>query len=230
VRGLRGFVLAAALAGPVVPAAAQTPAAGERPSRGSIEASGGVLWQAGFDLGERTAQLTRNGDPSAGPFDLFTTRTEVEPIAGFQARVAYYLTSALAVEGGVQYSRPILSVRLSADVEEAEDLTAEETMSRYLFDGSVVYHLMGLAFAGRSAVPFVTAGAGHLRELHEENELVETGTEFHGGAGLKYWFGGAGRRFGLRGEVGFSSRDGGSDFGEGRRTVPVAQASFVYLF
>ena len=35
---------------------------------------------------------------------------------------------------------------------------------------------------------------------------------------------------GIRGEGGFSVRDGGFDLGEGRRTVPVASASLLYLF
>jgi hypothetical protein len=222
-------LLAAAFVCAATPVLGQVIAARETPARGTLEVSGGVLWQGGFDLADRTAELTRNGDAGAGPLDLFTTESQVDPIAGVRARLAYYLSPAVAIEGGVQYSRPVLSVRLAGDFEDAPGITAEETIERFLFDGSMVYYLNGLSFAGRKGLPFVTAGAGHLRELHEGRALVETGTEFHGSAGVKYWFGSR-RRVGLRGEAGFSSRAGGSDSSDGRRTLPVASASIAYLF
>ena len=73
-------------------------------------------------------------------------------------------------------------------------------------------------------------GAGYLRELHEEDALVEEGVEYHAGVGLKWWFGQGGRRFGLRGEGGISIRDGGFDFKDGQRVVPVVGGSVVYTF
>ncbi len=79
-------------------------------------------------------------------------------------------------------------------------------------------------------VPFVAGGAGYIRDLHEGSELVETGTEYHALAGLKWWFSDRPRRLGVRGEAGLSIRDGGFDFREGRRTVPIASLSLAYLF
>jgi hypothetical protein len=116
------------------------------------------------------------------------------------------------------------------DAEGAEDVTADETMSRYVFGGSLVYHLTGMAFANGRGVPFVLGGAGYLRELHEGRELVETGAEYHAGAGIKFWFGNGRRRLGLRGDVGVSIRDGAYDGENGRRTLPTAGASILYLF
>ena len=89
--------------------------------------------------------------------------------------------------------------------------------------------ITGARFAGGSAVPFVYGGAGYLRELHEENALVEEGVEYHAGGGLKWWFGQSGR-FGIRGEGGISIRDGGFDFKDGQRMVPVVGASVIYSF
>jgi hypothetical protein len=129
----------------------------------------------------------------------------------------------------LRYSRPRLLYRLSGDAEEAQTVTAEETLSRYVFTGSVVYHLRRAI--GRRFIPFVMGGAGYIRELHQGNELIETGTEFHALGGIKYWFGTTGRRFGLRGQAGVSMTDGGFDFREdGSRTLPIASASLVYLF
>ena len=78
---------------------------------------------------------------------------------------------------------------LSGDAESAADVTATETASHYVFGGSVLFDLRGASFAGGRGVPFVSGGAGYLRELHEGNLLVETGIEYHATAGLKYWFG-----------------------------------------
>jgi hypothetical protein len=66
--------------------------------------------------------------------------------------------------------------------------------------------------------------------LHESNELVETGREYHAGAGLHVWFGQGRHRVGLRADVGASVRERGADFQSGRRTVPTAGVSFAYLF
>jgi hypothetical protein len=130
------------------------------------------------------------------------------------------------VEGGIRLTRPVYEVRVSGDVENAADITIEETLSQYLFDGSLVWQF---SHGGR-AVPFVFGGAGYLRELHEEDALVEEGVEYHAGAGLKWWFGQGGRRFGVRGEAGISIRDGGFDFKDSQRVVPVVGGSLIYSF
>jgi hypothetical protein len=225
------FALALILAGSA-PAAAQVWATGggDAPRRGSWEAGGGVLWTGGYSLDSQNADLTANDGNGAPPFTLFTTDVRVRPMYGVQARGAFYFSSSLALEGGVQYSRPILEARLSNDAEQAEDITAEEKMSRYVFDGSLVYHLRSLSFAGGRGLPFVLGGAGYLRELHEGHELVETGVEYHAAAGLKLWFSSSRRGLGIRGEAGVSVRDGGFDFDQKRRALPTAGASIIYLF
>jgi hypothetical protein len=210
-------------------AAAQILIGSDAPARGSWEVSGGATWAGGFDVDDQNATLTRN-DPTQRDFDLFTIDGRLDPVAGLQARIGFYLSPAISLEAGLLYMQPTLALRLADDFESAADTTATETLNRYLFDGSLVFHFTGLSFNAGRAVPFVAGGAGYLRDLHEGNELLETGTEYHGGAGLKYWFGRGRRRFGLRVEAGFSSRDGGFDFGEKRRTVPVAGASVMYLF
>lgn len=198
---------------------------GDTPRRGSIELSGGALWAGGYDLGSRAATLTRNPPTGSGPFELFSADTQLEARPGAQGKVAIYLSRALAIEAGAQYSRPLLSTRLTDDAEGAESITATGMLTRYVFDGTAVFHLLRFAFADGRGVPFVSGGGGYVRELHRGNELVETGTEIHGGGGVKWWFG---KRVGLRAEAGFTSRDGGFDFREGRRTLPTASASIMF--
>jgi hypothetical protein len=211
-------------------AAAQVFAVRDTPRSGSWEAGGGVTWTEGFEGASRSAELTRNGESSGG-FDLFTAAGRLGNGAGAGATLGYYLSPSVAVEAGFRYSKPRLSYRLTGDAEDAPAVTAEETLTRYVFTGSLVLHLRQLTFA-RRAVPFLAAGAGYIRDLHEGNELVETGTEYHVSGGIKYWFGAARRRrLGFRGEAGVSINDGGFDFRtDSSRVLPAASASLIYLF
>lgn len=224
------FVVACLLA-TVAPASAQVwKSGGERPRRGSWELSGGALWAQGHDVADARATLTRNPPTGSGPFELFDTHTRVATRTGAQARIGVYLSRAISLEAGGQYSRPLLTTRAADDAEGAEDTTASIGLTRYVFDGALVLHLLRYSFAEGRGVPFVSGGAGYVRELPAGNELVETGTQIHAGGGVKYWFGSGRRRMGLRVEAGISSREGGFDFGDGRRTLPTAGASMMFLF
>jgi hypothetical protein len=218
-----GIALFLGSCGVVAPAMAQ-PAAAAGPRASRLELSGGGVFVGGYGLGESKAELTPNSG-SAG-FEEFTTDNHVRQAFGVQARIGFVVTPAIVVEGGIRLTRPVYEVRVSGDVENAADATIEETLSQYLFDGSLVWQFS----RGGRAVPFVYGGAGYLRELHEEDALVEEGVEYHAGAGLKWWFGQGGRRFGVRGEAGISIRDGGFDFKDGQRVVPVVGGSLIYTF
>lgn len=200
----------------------------DAPRSGSIEVAGGGVFVSGFDMGSETATLTRS-TPDAR-FDLFTTESRVDGFPGLFARVGLYITPGISIEGGVRYAKPKLSIRLSGDAESAPNETATETVSHYLFDGSVLFHLNGISFAGGRGMPFVSGGGGYLRELHEKDELVETGSEYHGTAGVRYWFGRGYHRLGLRVEAGFSVREKGLDTGGERRTLPIVLGGLSYLF
>lgn len=191
---------------------------------GRVEVSGGGVFVGGFDLGETQAQLTSN---AGGKFDLFSTSGKVKAAPGVQARLGFFLTRALAIEGGVRWTRPVFAVRITGDTEGAPDTTAEETLNQYLFDGSAVLHFGSPG--GARATPFIFGGAGYLRELHEEDALVEEGVEFHAGGGVKIWMG-ASRRVGVRAEAGLSVRDGGFDVDEKRRAIPVAGGFLFWVF
>jgi hypothetical protein len=219
----------AVLAGWPAAAEAQVYIGSDAPRRGSVEISGGVVYFGGFDMGSLDAEETRNINTGTGPFTLFATDTRAGAAPGAQLNVGVYLSRAISIEAGVQYGRPKISSALTSDAENAPDLTAEETMTRYLVQGSLVLHLTRLSFGGGRGVPFVSGGGGYLRELHEQNEYIETGREYHATAGLNYWFGRT-PRVGLRVDAGASIRDGGADFQSGRRTVPTAGFALAYLF
>ncbi|MEN3338430.1 MAG: hypothetical protein V7647_2106 [Acidobacteriota bacterium] len=200
------------------------------PRKGSVQISAGVISFGGFDMGVRNAEETRNINTGTGPFALFASHSRIAATPGGQFRVGVYLSPQLSLETSVQYGRPTLSSSLTSDAEQAPSLTASDTIGRYVVDGSLLFHLTRLAFSRSRAVPFLAGGAGYLRELHESNEFVATGHEYHAGGGLNVWFGQGRHRIGLRADVGASIRQGGADFRSGRRTVPAAGASLAYLF
>jgi hypothetical protein len=201
----------------------------DAPRRGSVEISGGLVYFGGFDMGSLNADETRNINTGTGPFTLFATDSRAGAAPGAQLRVGVYLAKAISIEAALQYGRPKLSSRLTGDAEDAANLTAEETTTRYLAQGSLVLHLTRLSFGAGRGVPFLSGGGGYLRELHEQNEYIETGREYHATAGLNLWFGRT-PHVGLRVDAGASIRDGGADFRSGRRTVPTAGFSLAYLF
>ncbi len=199
------------------------------PHAGTVEVSGGATFSGGFDLGSISAEMTRNTG-GTDPFVLFTAASRAKPATGLHGRIGVYLGQSASVEAGAQFSRPVLSTQLSDDSESASDVTATETLTRIVATGSLVLHMNGLSFAGGKGVPFVLGGGGYIRELHEKNEVVETGREYHAGGGLHLWFGQGRHRLGLRGDFGVSRRTGGADIGGAARTVPTAGVSLAYLF
>ena len=209
------------------PCAAQVYIGRPTPRAGSVEISGGLLAAAGKDLPDVTATLTRNPGTGSGAFELFRSDSTLTTALGGQARVGYYLSPKIALEGGMQYTRSKVEARLTDDSELAEDATASETISGYLFTGSLVYHF------GRSTSrvrPFLAGGGGHVRDVHAGNGVVDTGMEFHGGAGFKSWFGSGRSKMGLRADITASVRDGGVGTEESRRIVPTATFSLAYVF
>jgi hypothetical protein len=200
------------------------------PRTGSIEVGGGIVWSGGFDQGSVSAAETRNSTTDPAPFVLFTAKSRTHSVTGAQARVGLYLTREVSVEGGVEYGRPTLETELGDDAESAEGVIATESLTRIMIDGSAVVHLSGLSFNGGKGMPFLRAGVGYLRELHEKNEVIETGSEYHAGGGVKVWFGQGTHRVGFRADAGLSFRKGGADTPDTKRTVPTAGASVMYLF
>jgi hypothetical protein len=224
----RPFLIFIAVLSLTAIAEAQVYLGADAPRRGSIEASSGGMFAPGFDMGSMTAELTRSAPTDK--FDLFNSDTEASGFPGVFVRLGYYLSESVSVEGGMRYARPTLSVRLSGDAESAPDVTADETVSHYLFEGSVLWHLRDLSFASGSAIPYLSGGAGYLRELHDGNQLVETGQEYHALAGVNFWFGSGAHRFGLRVEGGLSARKKGFDSDESLRTQPIVFGGVSYLF
>ena len=166
------------------PAAAQSKLAQQKRSgeRSRFEASIGALWIGGAGLGSADANLRAN-NVTPTPFRLFSTETDAAGAPGLDARVAYWLARAFAIEAGFVRVRPELRTRVTADAEGAPAVTVAERIDQYFVDVGVVWLLERFAVGG--LVPFVSGGAGYLRQLHEGRTFVETGQVYEFGGGVR---------------------------------------------
>ena len=209
------------------PAAARAQYAGrELPRGGTVEVGAAAMWTGGRNFGSVTATETSNPAVSPNPLTLFRADSHLKSGIGLAGHVGVYLSPAFEVEGSASYSRPVLSVRLSADLEGAPDTIAEETLTHYVIGGSTLYHF------GRGRLkPFVFGGAAYVRQLDAGAVDVQNGTELHAGGGIKYWFGRGRRRSGLRVDARISSRNRSAGLDTTTRTtLPVLSAGFAVLF
>jgi len=194
---------------------------------GHIELSGGAGIFGGAALGTRDADLRTT--TANQPFRLFTASSRMAMGPLFDARLGVALSPRYAVEAHLGYGRPELRTELSSDAEGAPSITAVESVDQYVIDGGLVLHLGRL---GSGVRPFVTAGAGYLRQLHEGQVVVEDGTVFYAGGGLKYGLisrsQGLVKIVGLRGDARLNVLSGGIHVDDRvRRHVAVSGGVFV---
>ncbi len=201
------------------PAAAQP--ALWRPWHPVISLGGG--WTGAEALGTVRAETRATGlgtlTPSA--FPLFTADSTLEGSPRAELAVAVPVTRTLLVEVLGTVARPTLSTAISRDAEGAPATTVTEDVDDYTVGARVLYEVPRLAFGGR-ARPYLLAGGAYLRQLHEDQVLVETGQAWTAGAGLRVWLAGArqGRSLGVTTELAWQWRSGGIAFTDGVRAVP----------
>jgi hypothetical protein len=223
-----------------VPRAA--PAASPRdPLRaGAFEVSASALWLASSSLGSSDANLVSN-NTSGSDYRLFSASGNFQDAAGVEARAGYHVTRMFAVEGGVTYSRPAISVTVSNDVEGAAGFTATgETASQFFVDAALVVYPMRRGIANGRVQPFVDLGAGYLRELHGQTgatsgyAALQTGQVYHVGGGARYYFrtrrSGVVRAYGLRFDGRYYVRNGGFSFDGSHARTFTAGAGIVVGF
>lgn len=169
-----GFALVAALT-VVTPAAAQAPSE----PIGRLQVGVGVGWLGGALFGEQPADLRT---ASGGPYRLFESETDLGAAASFELRVGVGLTPRFGIEGRVARSGPELKASVSSDAEASGTFTISESIDQYVFDGGVVIRLN--EFQAMGLLPFLSAGAGYVRQLHEGDSLVEEGQLFYAGGGF----------------------------------------------
>lgn len=206
------------------PAAGQS---GPAPLPGRFEVSAGPVWGGAAAFGTSDASLT---GPAGDRYRLFSTSSQLTRATGAGIRFGGRVTRLAEAELVASYATPHLSTSIGSDAENAASIIASERVTQFSVGGAGVVHLPFLRL-GRRILPFATAGAGYLRELHEGATLVQTGRTYHVGAGLKMPLSGitSGRwteRMGVRAEVSAMVRSGGIALDGRAHTAPVVSAFF----
>lgn len=187
-----------------------------------ITINAGITRLGGYDVGGSSAQLRGNATGATPPsFILLTADSHFTSATAPEVRVGISLTRRLVIEGGASLSHPRVGVSISDDAEAAAQELIGEELQQYVFDGGLNWQLP--IDMGRRLAPFVTGGAGYLRQLHEDRTLAETGRIYYAGGGARYWLrGGRGNAIpaGLRGEFRLNIRSNGIDFEDKVRAYP----------
>ena len=198
-----------------------------------ITVSAGLLWSGGYAIGDRTVELRGNAvGPTAPAFTLFRAESSVDATAGVTGRVGFAVTRSVTVEFGVSYQRPGVTTSLSQDAEAPATTIDAEQLSQYVFDAALLWQLPRAKF-GTRARPFVIGGGGYLRQLYHERTLVEHGSVYYAGAGIRYWLrGGDGtaHAFGIRADGRLQGRLDGVEFESKTRVAPGFTALAFFEF
>jgi hypothetical protein len=202
----------------LVPAAAR---AQDLPGRVAI--AGGIRWIGSIALDGKDATETAAG---GGRVTRFESDSRLEAAPMFEARVGVRLPASLQVEASGSFGTSDLTTRLTSDAEGVPDATIGERVTHWTIEGALVAHLASWRLGART-VPFLSAGAGYLKQQHEGRTVSETGVLYHAGGGLDI---GLSDALGLRADVRAVIRSGGVAFDDSARVAPGAGASLFVVF
>lgn len=208
------------------PAAAQAPTA---PLQPRFEVALGPTWIGGRSMGARDAFETT---AAGGSFTLFSTSTDLSPAPGVEGRFGARVTRMLQVEAAASYVRPQLRTTISRDAEGAAETTATEPIGQLIVAGEALVSLSRWRTPGTRVTPFVSAGAGYLRQLHDGAVLAETGWTYQLGGGVKVVLATRSasrlRVIGLRGQVRAIGRTNGVALDTRSHLSPALSASLFF--
>jgi hypothetical protein len=190
----------------------------------SIEVGVAFAFTGGYGAGSTPANETRNPSTGSTPLTLFQTDSRVLSAPGVSVHAGMSVTRRLFVVGDFQYSRPLLRTHLSADFEGAPDTNADTAVSSFLFGGGVEYR-----FTAGTWVPFVSGGAGQVREVPEGGDVL-TAAEIHAGGGVRRALTHGRRPLGFRGEVVATYRSRGVGFDSSHHVLPRVSAGITWGF
>jgi hypothetical protein len=148
------------------------------PDAGRLELSAGGAWLAAQSIGSATANETTS---TRGTLALFSTTSTLAGAPMAEGRIGWRAWRAWTAEAEASYGKPELRIAVSGDAEGAAPLTAVERIQQFTIGGAIVWHF---PFRASRAVPFLTAGGGYLRQLHENATLAQTGRYYQVGGGL----------------------------------------------
>ena len=148
------------------------------------ELGGDLRWLTGIQFDDVNADETAFAGATR---TVFKSSTTFEQAACPEVKVIVGLTSAIDAEGAVAYGRSHFTTRITQDPE-ASNAAISGSVSVYLLEAGVAAHLARWQ-RGRS-VPFVSAGAGYLRQIHDGQTLIDGGPSGYVGGGARMRLGG----------------------------------------
>ena len=157
-------------------------------------------------VGGRVAAPLPFGDVDAdevvfggGRRPLFRSSSRLRAAPGAELRIAIRLTPKLQAEGSVGFARTTLLTSITADAE-ASNIEITEPLTQYALQIGLLRQIAAWG-RGRTA-PFVAAGAGFVRQLHDGHTVVDTGPVYYAGGGLDFRFNSRGSKItGIRVDV-----------------------------
>jgi hypothetical protein len=149
---------------------------------GRYEVTVGASWTGPASFGSRDASLT---GAAGDRYRLFSTSSEVAAGPAFGVRFGRRLTQVVQIEIEASYSSPLLTARIGDDAEGGAATVASESIRQITVVGAAVVYLPRW-WGAAHALPFVTAGGGYLRQLHEGDTLAQNGGTYFVGGGAMF--------------------------------------------
>jgi hypothetical protein len=199
------------------------------PEPGRFEISAGPLWMGGAGYGSRDATLT---SPNGDRYRLFSTSNDLGAATGLEARFGARVTRIVSAEIVGSYAAPALNTNISGDVEGASSVIASERIKQFTVEAAAIVLIPKWRWS--RALPFVDAGGGYRRHLHDDGALVETGQIYHVGGGVKFVFGthgqNRGTQVGIRADARASIRTRAATLDGRAHTAPALGVSLFARF
>jgi hypothetical protein len=198
--------------------------------QGRFELSLGALWTGGESYGSQDASLTTS---TGGSIRLFSTSSQLNSAAGLEVRFGGRVAAHIDAEVAASYATPELRTTISGDLEAAGSTVAVEPVQQFIIEGAAIIKLT--RWRPRPSLrPFVSVGAGYLRQLHDAKTLVETGQTYHVGGGAKLGLvsrmDGRLKEIGLRMEARACIRSGGVALDDRAHTTAAITAALFARF
>jgi len=195
---------------------------------GRFEVSGGASWIGRTSIGASDAGETTS---SNGSLRIFSTGSDLAAAPAVDLRVGVRAVRNVTVEAEAAYGRPELRIAVSGDIENGAPTTAVEKIQEYMIGGAVVWRVPKVQRP--RLAPFVEAGGGYLRQLHDRALLAQTGRYYAVGGGVVYLLASRAGRVkatGVRVDARAVIRRDGVAFAAGGHTAPSIGASLFFRF
>ncbi|MDR1990002.1 MAG: outer membrane beta-barrel protein [Acidobacteriaceae bacterium] len=187
-------------------------------SSSRLEVDAGLTWTGSVSFAEVDAV---EKTPTGGTRVVFKSTSSLDAGAGLGMRLGFDLTPAIVADVGTSITNRNLTTTITGDVENASG-APQEQVRQYVFEAGVRYRFH--PSTSTRLTPFVTAGVGYLRDVHEGNTLIETGHLYYVGGGASYLLRDTPRasikNLGLRGDVRAQIMNGGVSLDGATHTTP----------